>query len=260
MKKLTACLTAALIAGAMSVAVPANAEQLAKPFTASKVIDLTHEMHPGMAFWPGGVPFSMKRLVDYDKGYRLHSFTMGENTGTHVDAPGHFIKGNRAINQLPLKTLVVPAAVIDVKAKVAKNADYEATAEDVAAWEKAHGKIPAGSLVILNTGWHKRFATPKKYVNMDAGKIMHFPGYHPSAAKVLVARDVAGIAIDTLSLDFGGSKTFGTHVIMLKANKYQIENLANLDALPATGATVVVGVLPVREGTQAQARVLAFLP
>jgi kynurenine formamidase len=89
---------------------------------------------------------------------------------------------------------------------------------------------------------------------------MHFPGYHPSAAKVLVERDVAGIAIDTLSLDFGGSKTFGTHVVMLKANKYQIENLANLDALPPTGATIVVGVLPVREGTQAQARVLAFLP
>jgi len=260
MKKLTAYLAAALVAGALTVAGPANAEQLAKPFTATKVVDLTHEMHPGMAFWPGGVPFSMKRLVDYDKGYRLHSFTMGENTGTHVDAPGHFIKGNKAINQLSLASLVVPAAVIDVKAKVAKNADYEATADDVLAWEKAHGKVPAGSLVILNTGWHKRFATPKRYVNMDAGKIMHFPGYHPSAARLLVERDVAGIAIDTLSLDFGGSKTFATHVVMLKANKYQIENLANLDALPATGATVVVGVLPVRNGTQAQARIIAFLP
>jgi len=260
MRRFTACLAAALVAGALSVSGPASAEQLAKPFTATKVIDLTHEMHPGMAFWPGGVPFSMKRLVDYDKGYRLHSFTMGENTGTHVDAPGHFIKGKHAINELPLKSLVVSAAVIDVKAKVAKNADYQATAADVMAWEKAHGKIPAGALVILNTGWHKRFAAPKRYVNMDAGKIMHFPGYHPSAATLLVERNVVGIAIDTLSLDFGGSKTFATHVIMLKANKYQIENLANLDALPATGATVVVGVLPVRGGSQAQARVIAFLP
>jgi kynurenine formamidase len=89
---------------------------------------------------------------------------------------------------------------------------------------------------------------------------MHFPGYGKDAAEVLLERDVVGIAIDTLSLDHGASKDFATHVLMLKANKYQIENMANLDVLPPVGAVVSVAVLPVRGGSQAQARIFAFLP
>ncbi|MDH3672247.1 MAG: cyclase family protein [Gammaproteobacteria bacterium] len=123
------------------------------------------------------------------------------------------------------------------------------TAADIDQWEAKHGKVPAGSLVILNTGWHKRFANPKRYVNIDAGKVMHFPGYGPDSARLLVKRDVVGIGVDTLSLDYGPSKTFATQVVMLKANKYQVENLANLDALPPTGVSVIVGVLPVKAGS-----------
>ena len=130
----------------------------------------------------------------------------------------------------------------------------------VEAWEARHGRIPAGALVILNTGWHKRFAVPARYSNMDAGGVMHFPGYGADAARLLVARGAAGIGIDTLSIDHGPSKDFAAHLVMLGANRYQIENLAGLDALPATGAVVVVGVLPVKDGSQAQARVLALLP
>lgn len=238
----------------------AQADPLTRPLSASRAVDLTHEMYEGMAFWPGGVPFKLDRLVDYDSGYLLHKFEMGENTGTHVDAPAHFIKGNRPIDEIPLKDLIVPAVVIDVQDKVARNPDYELTPDDIAAWEKSNGRIPENSLVILNTGWHKRFATPEKYINMDADKVMHFPGYHPDSASVLVDRNVVGVGIDTLSLDYGPSKTFAFHVAMLKAQKYQIENLANLDALPATGATVIVGVLPVRGGSQAQARIIGLLP
>ena len=139
-------------------------------------------------------------------------------------------------------------------------ADYRLSAADVATWEAANGRIAAGTLVILNTGWHARFARPKDYVNADAGGVMHFPGFGADAARLLVERGVVGIGIDTLSLDHGPSQDFATHKIMLAAGKYQIENMANLDALPARGATVIVGVLPVREGTQAQARVLALLP
>lgn len=93
---------------------------------------------------------------------------------------------------------------------------------------------------------------------MDADGVIHFPGYGKDAGELLVARDVVGI--DTLSIDHGPSKDFATHVVVLRANKYQIENMANLDALPPTGATVVIGVLPVKEGSQAQARIYAFLP
>lgn len=238
----------------------AQAETLTRPLSARHAIDLTHEMHEGMSFWPGGVPFKMDRLVDYSSGYLLHKFEMGENTGTHVDAPAHFIKGNRPIDEIPLKDLIVPAVVIDIQDKVARDSAYELTPADIEAWEKRHGRIPADSLVILNTGWHKRFATPDKYINFDGDKVMQFPGYHPDCAGVLIERGVVGVGIDTLSLDHGPSKTFGFHVAMLKAQKYQIENMANLDAVPATGATVIVGVLPVKGGSQAQARIIALLP
>ena len=247
-------------AGNTPVAAPAAPASVSEVLAGAKVIDLSHPMYPGMPIWPGGVPFTMTRLVDYDAGYRLHKFELGENTGTHMDAPAHFFAGKRPIDGIAPRELVVAAAVIDIQAKVAENPDYELSAADVTAWEAAHGPVPAGALVIANTGWHKRFADPARYVNMDANQVMHFPGFGEDSAKLLLARNVAGIGIDTLSLDNGPSQSFATHKVMLGAGKYQLENMANLDALPATGATVVIGVLPVHDGTQAQARVLAIVP
>ena len=237
-----------------------EAESLRQTIQATQVIDLTHTMHENMPFWPGGVPFKKIRLVNYDQGYQLHKFDTGENTGTHVDAPSHFIKGKRPIDKIPLADLLVPAVVIDVQEKVATHPDYQLSADDVRAWEAEHSPIPAGALVILNTGWHKRFGDAQRYLNMDANKVMHFPGYGKESAELLVQCDVVGIGIDTLSLDHGPSKDFPTHLVMLGANKYMIENMANLDALPPTGATLIVGVLPVQDGSQAQARIFALLP
>lgn len=245
---------------AICLSAPAAAESLRIKIEATQVIDLTHAMHEGMAYWPGGVPFRMDKLVDYPSGYLLHKFEVGENTGTHVDAPAHFIQGNRTIEQLPLRDLVVRAVVIDVRDKVKLDPDYRVSAADVRSWEEKHGRIQAGVLVIANTGWHARFGDPERYVNADAQKVMHFPGYGKDAVEVLIERDVVGIGIDTLSIDHGPSKDFAAHVAMLKANKYQIENMANLDALPPTGAVVSVAVLPVKGGSQAQARIFAFLP
>ena len=238
-----------------------QAETTIQPFSASKAIDLTHVMHDGMPFWPGGVPFKKEALVTYESGgYLLHKFEMGENTGTHIDAPAHFIQGNLSVDKLPVDQLILPMVMIDVKSKVKANADYELTVQDIQRWESQYGDIPAHSLVVLNTGWHARFGNPRDYINMDADNIMHFPGYSRQAARFLIRRDVAGIGIDTLSLDHGPSKTFAVHVAMLRANKYQVENMANLDALPAVGATAVIGVLPVKGGSQAQARIFALLP
>ena len=213
-----------------------------------------------LPFWPTGAPFKKIVLVDYDQGYRLHKFDMGESTGTHVDAPSHIFKDRPPVDKIPLVDLLVPAVVINVQDKVATNPDYRLSAEDVLAWEAKHGPIPAGSLVILNTGWHKRICDAQRYLNMDANNVMHFPGYGKESAELLLKRDVVSIGIDTLSLDHGPSKDFPTHVVMLGANKYMIENLANLDALPPTGATVIIGLLPVQDGSQAQARVFALLP
>jgi len=238
----------------------AVAEKLDRKIEAATVIDLTHPVYEDMPFWPGGVPFKMERLADYDQGYRLHKFNMGENTGTHVDAPSHFVKGNRNIDEIPLKRLIVPAVMIDVQEEVKSDPNYQLSVEDIRKWEKKHGEIKKGTLVIMNSGWYRKFSNPPDYVNMDDKKVMHFPGYSPEAAELLVERDVAGIGIDTLSLDYGLSKDFKTHVIMLKANKYQIENMNNLDMLPPVGAVVVIGVLPVKGGTQAPARIFALLP
>ena len=233
-------------------------QKLNKKFTAKKIIDLTHSMHDEMAYWPGGVPFKKDRLVDYDQGYQLHKFTLGENTGTHVDAPSHFIKGKNSIDKIPLNQLVLPIIVINVEKQSKKNSDYQLTISDIKKWEKKNGKIPAGSLVILNTGWFKKFKNPKKYINMDNEKIMHFPGFSPKSANFLLKRKITAVGIDTLSIDYGKSKDFVSHSIFLKANKFQIENMANLDALPSKGAVAVIGVLPIKDGSQAQARIFAF--
>jgi kynurenine formamidase len=225
-----------------------------------RAIDLTQVMQAGMPVGPGGVPFKMTRLVDYDQGYRMHKLEVGDNLGTHVDAPAYFAEGKRTIDQIPVEELVVSAVMIDVRDKVKGNPDYLVSANDVVDWEAVHGPIPVGGLVIVNTGWHKRFVTPEKYVNQDAEGVMHFPGYGSDAAQLLLERDVMGIGIDTLSLDAGAAQEPVTHRIMLAANKVQIENLSNLDALPEVGATIIIGVLPVANATQAQARIIALVP
>jgi kynurenine formamidase len=224
------------------------------------VLDLSHAMHEGMPFWPGGVPFKMTRLADYDQGYRAHRFEMGENTGTHVDAPAHFVQGKRSIDQLAADELVLPLVMIDVSAKAKSDPDYALSANDLVDWEAANGSIPPGCLVVANTGWHALFTSPPQYVNLDDSGVMHFPGFALDAAQLLIERDVAGIAIDTLSIDPGDSKDFPVHKLMLGADKFQLENLANTAKLPEVGATAVIGVLKVTGGSQAQARVLALLP
>jgi kynurenine formamidase len=225
-----------------------------------QVIDLTHTMHEGMPAWPGAAPFKMTRTSDYPQGFRAHVFEMSENVGTHLDAPAHMVEGKRSISQIPADELVVPAVVIDVADKTTKSPDYLVSVGDVSDFEAANGQIAPGAFVIAHTGWHRRFRDPAKYLNQDAEGVMHFPGFSADAAQLLVERDVMGIGIDTPSLDNGPSKDFPTHKIMLGADKYMVENLANLDRLPEVGATVIIGVMLVADGTQAQARVLALVP
>ena len=224
-----------------------------------KIVDLTHEMHNDMPYWPGGVPFKLERLVDYNNGYRLHMFSTGENTGTHVDAPNHFAPGKHSLTDIPINDLIAPVVVIDVADKVAKNNAYEISPADISQWEAKHGKIPAGSVLLAHTGWSKRFTNSKDYINFDSNKVMQFPGFAPATADVLIDRKIKGVGIDTLSLDHGPSTTFGFHYKILDKDIYQIENVNNIDVLPATGADIVIGVLPIRGGTQAQARIMAFI-
>ena len=236
-----------------------SADNLQQPFSAKRVVDLTHALHEDMPFWPGTGSFEIERLADYDVGYRMHRFSMWENNGTHIDAPAHFIEGGRSVDELGVNNLVVPAVVINVQEKVALEPDYQLSVEDVLSWEERNGRIMPGSLAVMNTGWHKKFHDPQAYVNQDEAGVLHFPGFSIAAAELLVERDVAGIGIDTLSLDPGNDLSFPVHKIILGAGKFQVENLNNLDALPATGAVAVIGVLPVKDASQAQARIFAFM-
>ncbi len=235
------------------------ADELAHPFNARQAVDLTHALHQDMPFWPGTAPFKLERLADYDQGYRMHRFSLWENIGTHIDAPAHFAEGQRAVHELGVSDLIIPVAVIDTRAQAAQDDDYQLSVEDVLAWEQQHGPIEPGGLVVMNTGWHRKFADPHAYVNQDEAGVLHFPGFSVAAAKLLLERDIAGIGIDTLSLDPGNDLSFPVHKIILEAGKFQVENMNNLDALPAAGAVAVIGVLPVKDASQAQARIFAFM-
>ena len=234
-------------------------DDLAHPFSARRVVDLTHDMHVEMPFWPGTGTFEIERLADYDVGYRMHRFSMWENNGTHIDAPAHFIEGGASVDELGLDDLVLPVAVIGVQDKAALEPDYLLSVADILSWEEGNGRIMPGSLVVMNTGWYKKFHDPQAYVNQDEAGALHFPGFSVAAAQLLVERNVAGIGIDTLSLDPGNDLSFPVHRLMLGAGKFQVENMNNLDDLPARGAVAVIGVLPVKDGSQAQARIFAFM-
>jgi kynurenine formamidase len=224
-------------------------------------VDLTHPLHEKTVSWPGGIPFKKTLLADYPQGFRMFKFEMAENVGTHVDAPAHFVQGTPTIDRIPLSRLIGPAVVVDVTDEVKQNPDYRLTREDLRAWETRFGKIPVGGIVIMRTGWGKRAGDLTRYRNMDSQKVMHFPGFSKRSAEFLTReRDISGIGIDTLSLDHGPSTDFPVHKVMLGAGKFQIENLANLDRLPGKGAIVFVMPINVKDGTQAEARVIALVP
>ncbi len=225
-----------------------------------RVVDLTHVLQPGMPAWPGEAAFSMTDVSGEERAYRLHKIESGGGVGTHVDAPGQFVEGKRGIDQIPTYELVIPVAVLSVREKVKDNPDYVVGGNDIVDWEAIHGPIPVGAVFVVNTGWYERFNDPDKYLNVDAQGGMHFPGLSKAAAQLLVERDVVGVGIDTLSIDPGASAEFAAHKVMHAADKYQIENMNNLNELPETGATLIVGVLPVADASQAPARVLALVP
>lgn len=222
------------------------------------LIDLTHDLQEGIPTWPTVKPFQHPMLADYDQGYRIFSFNQSEGVGTHIDAPAHFIKGGRTISDLLVEELVAPACVIDVCDQVNKNPDHRINADDIHAWEKTHGQIPAKSMVLGYTGWSKYWPDVKQYQNMDANGIMHFPGWSKAAAELLVERDVVAVGIDTLSIDAGIAADFAIHQVILGNDKYQIENLTNLDKLPPKGATVFALPIKIKGGSEAPIRAIAI--
>jgi kynurenine formamidase len=164
------------------------------------------------------------------------------------------------VDQIPPERLIAPLAVLDVTANVKKNPDYQISVEDIARWEQGNGQIPPGAVVITRTGWDSRWDSEEHYRNADAKGVMHFPGYSEEAAKFLVeGRNVLGLGIDTLSIDYGPSKDFAVHQYTLAHSLYHLENVANLDRAPAHGAIVVVAPMKLEGGSGGPVRIFALV-
>jgi kynurenine formamidase len=227
----------------------------------TRAVDLTHTMSPDFPTFFGVPGIEMEKKFDFKKdGFNLYWWRIVEHAGTHLDAPIHFSEAGITAEKIPADTLVVPLAVIDVAAKAAQNPDYLLSREDLVAWERRHGRLPDGACVAMHSGWGQHVADAAKFMGKDTAGAFHFPGVGAEAADwLLKQRKIAGLAVDTLSLDHGPSKDFKTHLLWLPSGRWGLENVANLDKVPAAGATLVVGLAKVKDATGGPARLIALV-
>lgn len=230
---------------------PAGAQAL-RSAPVSRVVDLTHTLRPDFPTFDGSPAIEIQLALTRAKdGYNVNRLAYFEHVGTHFDAPFHFSDGP-TVDRIAVEALVCPLVVLDIRARAASEPDYQATPADLAALEATHGRLPQGSCLALNSGWDAHVATPR-FRNE-----MRFPGFRPDLVPLLLERGVAGVAVDTLSLDHGGSRDFAFHTGWLGARRWGAEAVANLGALPVTGATIVAGAPKILGGTGGPGRILAL--
>jgi len=228
------------------------------------LVDLTYPLNAKNAYWPGEnyTPFKLETIATIERdGVLSKAFHSPEHLGTHIDAPSHFAKGQIAVNEIRPENLIGPGVMIDVAARAAEDADFLLLPEHIAAWENKYGRIPDGAIVLLNTGWHRHWDHPARYQNKDPRGSMHFPGYSPEAARWLIKnRNVRGIGLDTMSIDYGLSRDFAVHKVVNGAGRYGLENVAGLDKLPPRDFYLFVAPMKIETGSGAPTRILAVLP
>ncbi|WP_460950727.1 cyclase family protein [Pseudomonas marginalis] len=227
----------------------------------SKVVSLSHPISPRIPLWPGDPPVAFEDVASLEKdGYFLRRFSMGEHSATHMNAPNSFYADGMGIEGYQPEDLVRPAVVIDVRGRTQSNPDYEICPQDIEAWEREHGLIEAGCVVLMYTGWQHLWNDPTAFFGLDA-QGSHFPGIGEAAIRFLLEqRQIAGVGIDTHGVDPGQSTAFVTNHAVLGRNGIVLECLSNLDRLPARGATLVIGVLGLEGGSGSPASVMAFIP
>ena len=233
-------------------------------------IDLTYEYSDQTIYWPTSEKFKMDTVaVGFMEGgfyYESYQISTAEHGGTHLDAPIHFSEGKQSTEQIPLERLIGPASVIDVTEKALADADYLVTVDDITAWEAENGKLPAGAIVLIRTGYGQFWPDPERYLGTalrgpEGVANLHFPGLHPDAAAWLVEnRNIDALGIDTASIDYGQSALYESHQALFAANIPAFENIANLDQLPATGAHVIALPMKIKNGSGGPLRIIAHLP
>ncbi|MCA1989912.1 MAG: cyclase family protein [Desulfarculus sp.] len=234
-------------------------------------VDLTHAFAPGIPHWKGFPDEKRETLFWYQPGvgrlgggFFAQSFTHVGQWGTHVDPPAHFIQGLRTVDQIEVKEMILPLVVLDVHQAVANNPDYTITMADVRDWEARHGQIPAGAFVALRTDWSRRWPSLEAMHNRDAQGVAHYPGWSLEVLRYLYeVRRITASGHETTDTDPGLATSrddYSLETYILKGNHYQIELLANLEAVPEAGALVVVSFPKPKDGSGFPARVFAILP
>ena len=231
-------------------------------------IDLTYPFSAKTLYWPNN-PTGFELQTQFeghtDGGffYSSYSFCAPEHGGTHLDAPIHFAEGRKTADQITLDQLMGDAVVIDVSDNALRDRDYLFQVSDVLSWEKTHGRLPDGIILLFRTGYGKFYPDPKTYFGTDrkgteAIPYLHFPGMHPELAQWLVDnRKIKAVGSDNPSIDYGQSTDFLTHQILLGENIPVFENVANLDLLPETRFQIIALPMLIKDGSGGPLRIIA---
>lgn len=260
MKSALAASAAVAISRPSSFASQASPEATPVTDIRAAIVDLTHYLESSSPVWPGNDPFMAEPVKTFEAdGFYQQKVSFWEHTGTHVDAPIHFIEDGITSDAIDIGDLFAALAVIDISARAAEDPDTALTVDDILAYEADYGEIPAGTLVAMNSGWSSKWGDSDAFVNLDSDGVQHYPGFHPDAAEFLVTeRDIVGIAVDTLSQDPGNSTDFGTHITILGAGKYGIEGMNNLAAMDPAGGSVYVGAPKWAGSSGGPSRIIGF--
>lgn len=238
-----------------------------------EVIDLTSPLHSSTPIlqlppqWGQTQPFQLEEISRYDDrgpAWYWNNIHTGEHTGTHLDAPNHWVTGKDKgdVAQIPVNRLIGPAVVIDKVKEATADADFLLDVKDLDDWQEQHGALPDGGWLLFRTGWSARGDDPAQFANADElGS--HTPGVTPEAAAYLAQTSLLGFGVETVGTDagqaFGFTPPFPCHEAVLGAGKYGLTQLRNLDKLPAKGAIVIAAPLPIVSGSGSPARVLALV-
>ena len=234
-----------------------------------RMVDLSHAYGGDTLYWPTDTDgFRLDTLAEGETPggyfYSAKAFATAEHGGTHLDAPFHFAEDGEDAASIPLDRLILPGIVIDVSEAAAADPDYLVTVEDVTAWEDEHGRVPAGSAVLIRTGWAARWPDALAYLGDDTpGETgnLHFPGIGEAATRLLVEERRAGLlGIDTASIDHGQSTDFIAHQLGAAAGVPNLENVADLSGLPPTGFLLAALPMKIAGGTGAPVRIVALIP
>ncbi len=239
-----------------------------KILSTKRFVDMTHSFSEDIPHWPGFPSAKVETIYHYEdgagtlgSGFLAHMYSHVGQWGTHVDPPAHFIPNTRTLDELDVKEMICPLAVLDVHQKAKENPDYAALPEDLYDWERRNGRMPEGAFVALRTDWFKRWNDHEAFYNKDKNGVPHAPGWGIELLKILCEdRKVRAIGHETCDTDPSHVGSLPCETYVLSQNIYQIEVLTNTDQLPEYGALIVASWPKIHKGSGFPARVFAILP